>query len=146
MTLTVEDKDGGEGSDDLTVSVPYIPMGVDILPGTSRNPVNLKSKGGLAVAVLGSFELDVRDIDAATLTLGDEAGPDVSVAQKNNGTYQVSVEDVDGDGFPDLVAHFATDELVANGDLTELSTELVLRGFLGDACTNLRGVDAVDPK
>jgi len=31
------------------------------------------------------------------------------------------------------------------GDLTMASTQLVLRGFLSDGCTNIRGVDVVLP-
>ena len=145
VTLTVTDKDGGVGMDDLELTVPYIPVQIDILPGTDRNPINLKSGGNLPVAIFGSADLDVADIDPSTLTLGDESDPDTSIGQKNNGAYEAYVEDVDGDGFMDLVAMFPRKALVSGGDLTEFSTELVLRGFLADACTNIRGADVVDP-
>jgi hypothetical protein len=145
VSLTVTDKDGGTGTDELTLTVPYIPVAIDIMPGTYRNPVNLKKKGNLPVAILGSADLDVAEVDPSTLVLGNEAGPGTSLVRKNNGTYAAYMEDVNSDGVMDLIVMFPTAELVLNGDLTELSTELVLRGFLGDACTNIRGVDAVTP-
>lgn len=144
VTLSVTDKDGGEGTDGVTLTVPYVGVDIDILPGDDENPVNLKKGGNLPVAILGSVDLDVSDIDASSLILGDEVGTDTSVGQKNNGTYETYMEDVNGDGYMDLVAMFPVRDLVnLNGDLTALSTELVLRGFLDDACTNIRGSDSV---
>lgn len=146
VTLTVTDKDDGVGSDDLNLTVSYVAAAIDILPESERNPVSLRRRGGhLPVAILGSADLDVADIDPGTLTLGDETDPDTPVAQKRNGTYHVHMEDVNDDGHMDLVAMFAAADLLDNGDLHALSTELVLRGFLGDACTNIRGADTVTP-
>ncbi len=146
VSLTVTDKDGGVGSDDMELTVPYIEVEIDILPGTNVNPVNLRSGGRVPVAVLGSAELDVTAIDASTLILGNETDPETSVAQKNNGAYEAHLEDVNDDGYMDLVALFPMRDLVENGDLDELSTELVLRAFQDDGCTHLRGVDAVLPQ
>ncbi len=143
VTLAVTDKDGGTGSDGLTVTVPYLAIGIDISPTDLPNPVNLNKKGVLAVAVLGSATFDATAIDPASLTLGDEALTDTHVVLKNNGTYQTSLEDVNGDGIMDMVAKFDIPTLVANGDLTSASTSLVLRGFLADGCTNFRGEDVV---
>lgn len=143
VTLTVTDKDGGEGMDDLTLTVPYVDVDIDILPGSDENPIRLGRGGNLPVAILGSDDLDVADIDPASLTLGDETGPDTSIGEKNNGTLEAAVEDVNDDGFLDLVAMFSVRDLEDEGELTEFTTELVLRGFLDDACTNIRGVDAV---
>jgi hypothetical protein len=42
---------------------------VDIKPGSCPNPLNLKSRGVLPVAVLGTLELDVNDIDPASIRL-----------------------------------------------------------------------------
>jgi hypothetical protein len=53
------------------------------------------------------------------------------------------MEDVDRDGRMDLVALFPKRDLVQNGDLTVLSTKLVLRGFLTDGCSNISGADNV---
>lgn len=143
VTLTVTDKDGGVGMDDLTLSVPYVDFEIDILPGSLDNPLNLRGNGSVPVAILGSADLDVTKIDPSTLTLGDGIGPDTPVAQKNNGTYSAHLEDVDKDGRMDLVVTFPKMDLVQNGDLTALSTELVLRGSLTDGCTSVRGTDNV---
>lgn len=144
VTLTVTDKDDGAGSDDLTLTVSYAHATIDILPGSERNPVSLSRRGGhLPVAILGSADLDVADIDPSTLILGDETDPETPVAQKPNGTYHVHMEDVNDDGHMDLVAMFAAGDLLENGDVA--SMELALRGFLGDACTNIRGSDTVTP-
>jgi hypothetical protein len=145
VQLTVTDKDGGEGSDQMTLSVPYIPVDIDIMPGTDVNPVNIGRRGLLPVAILGSFDFDVADVDPSTLILGDETGTETAIAQKNNGTYQAAMEDVNEDGFMDLVVRFHVQDLAANGDIDEFSTELVLRGFESDGCTNLRGSDSVTP-
>ena len=143
VTLTVTDKDGGAGSDDLTLTVPHFAVSIEIEPGENANPVNLRRGGVLPVAILSTPTFDALDVDPATVVLGDEADPDTPVAQRNNGTYQMSAEDVNDDGLTDLVLMFPIPELVDGGDLTALSTELVLRGFLNDGCTNVRGVGPV---
>jgi hypothetical protein len=97
----------------------------------------------MPVAVLSSADFDATQIDPATVTLGDEVGSDTPVAQRPNGRYYAEVEDVNGDGLPDVVFRFRVPELVANGDLSEGTTSLVLRGFLGDGCTNFRGEQTV---
>lgn len=143
VLLSVTDKDGGTGADALTLTVPYYAVAIDITPTESPNSVNLGSSGLLPVAILSTATFDARDVDPATVTLGDEAGTDTPVAQQNNGRYHAKVEDVNGDGRRDLVVMFETPALVANGDLTMSTTELVLRGFLDDGCTNFRGTDSV---
>lgn len=144
--LTVTDKDGDTGSDGLTLSVPYVAVEIDIMPDTELNPVNLKSGGNLPVVILGAVDLDVLEIAPASLTLGDGTDSDTPVGQKNNGAYEFYIEDVNRDGLPDLTAMFAKRDLADDGELTEATTELVLQGFLADACTNFQGVDAVAPR
>ncbi|MQY56694.1 hypothetical protein GH140_00640, partial [bacterium] len=46
-----------------------IPVFVDIKPGSCPNPLNLKSKGVLPIAILGTEDFDVTKIDPATLIL-----------------------------------------------------------------------------
>jgi hypothetical protein len=144
VELTVTDKDDGVGSDALTLTVPHVAVEIDILPGSDTNPLRFRG-GNLPVAILGSADLNVRDIDPSTLTLGDEDGADTAIAQKNNGTYEAYLEDVNGDGFQDLVVMFPTRDVVMN-EVTETTTELVLRGFQADACTHIRGVDTVSTR
>jgi astacin len=143
VSLTVTDKDGGVGTDELSLMVPYIGIDIDIMPGSLLNPLNMKSGGNIPVAILGSADLDVAEINASSLTIGDGTGPDTPIAGKNNGAVEAYMEDVNKDGMMDLVAMFEVRDLVGNGDVTDASTELVVRGFLTDACTNIRGSDSV---
>jgi hypothetical protein len=143
ITLSVTDKDDDTGSDALTLTVTYLPVLIDITPTKHPNSVNIGQAGMLPVAILGSATFDATMVDPSTVVLGDESGADTPVAQRNNGRYFASVEDVNGDGYLDLVLHFRVPALVANTDLTMATTSLVLRGFLGNGCTNFRGSDAV---
>jgi subtilisin family serine protease len=143
IRLTVTDKDGGVGFDEMTLSVAYRPIDIMIRPDDHPNPINLGSRGRLPVVVLSSADFDASTLDPATVVLGNETGTDTPVARRPNGTYFASLEDVNGDGRPDLVLHFEIPALVASGDLTLATTQLVLRGFLADGCTNVRGVDSV---
>lgn len=87
---------------------------VDIKPGSYPNPVNVKAKGVLPVAVLGSDDLDVADIDPATVELAGVS------------PIRWSYEDVDGDGDIDLSLKFDNLAIaaalgpVADGDVVEL--------------------------
>jgi hypothetical protein len=99
-----------------------IPVYVDIKPGSCPNPLNLKSKGVLPVAVLGTADFDVTAIDPATvrlaLTAGDEE-PSVfplrwsieDVATPFNGV-ECDCHELNGDGYLDLTLKFDTQELV----------------------------------
>lgn len=50
----------------------YLKVDVDIKPGSCPNPLNLKSKGVLPVAVLGTEEFDVTTIDPLSILLSRE--------------------------------------------------------------------------
>jgi hypothetical protein len=100
----------------------YDIVNVDIKPGSCENPYNVKGKGVLPVAILGSAEFDVTQIDPATVTLAgvpaDQwAFEDVSMA---------GVCDASGDGYLDLVLHFDIETLtavlgeVSDGDVVTL--------------------------
>jgi hypothetical protein len=75
---------------------------IDIKPGDALNCFNVDGNGAIPVAVLGSSTLDVADIDRSSL---DFAGLDVRV--RGNKMPSCGVEDVNADGFSDLVCHFA---------------------------------------
>jgi len=83
---------------------PVIEVDIDVQPGSYPNSLNINGNGLIPVAILGSADLDVLTIDVASL---DFVGLEVRV--KNNGTPQCSVEDVNGDGYNDLVCHFVDD-------------------------------------
>lgn len=118
---------------------------IDVKPGSWPNSINTESKNGLTpVAVLTDENFDASILDPTTATLGNDDGADTPVATRNNGSLHAELEDVDGDGDLDLILHFSTPELVANGDLGPASEALVLNIEDYDG-TAYRGEDAVRP-
>jgi len=127
-----------------------IEVDVDIKPGSCPNPLNVKSKGVLPVAILGSEDINVTEIDVATILL-EGASP-----------IQSALEDVAGplpdgegcecttegpDGFLDLKLKFSTQEIVATlGEVNHKDElTLTLEGALLEAFggTPIRGADCV---
>ena len=83
-------------TDLLTVSI-------DIKPGSYPNSINPRSKGKIPVAILSSMDFDAPTVvDTESLTFG-RTGDEESLA-----FCSPSSEDVNGDGFVDLVCHFYT--------------------------------------
>jgi hypothetical protein len=108
---------------------PLLAVEVDLLPGSAHNPVRPGRPGVVPVVLFGSEALDVGSVDAATLALGGAA-----VAHRGC----PHVEDVDADGFPDLVSHHRVPETgLLPGD-----TELCLTGETVDG-QPFEGCDAV---
>jgi len=70
-------------------------------------PPNTKSKGKIPVAILGTANLPVTDIDQGTLTFG-RTGNESSLAVKPNGLPLCAMADVNADLTGDLVCHFYT--------------------------------------
>lgn len=110
-----------------------IAVDIDIKPGSYPNSFNKNGNGLIPVAILGSDDLDVTQIDPTSLDL---AG--MSVKVKNNGTPQCSLDDVNADGHPDLVCQFADDSTT----WSEGTTTAVLTGNLYDG-TLIEGLDEI---
>jgi hypothetical protein len=118
--------------DDIIVSDRPIRL-VDIVikPGSDPNSINPSLDGDLPVAILGSNIFDVEDVDVHTLAFG----PGDAWFDHSHGPH---FEDVNGDGFTDLMAHYRIEEAeIAFGD-----TEACVTGELLDG-TPLQGCDAV---
>ncbi len=137
--------------DDVSLVVvegdPTIAVELDIKPGSDENPVNLRSRGVLPVAILTTDAFDAADVDVSTVTLGDGDEDDTSVAARGRNPRRAarphaSVEDVDDDGDLDLALKFRTEDLVENDDLNDATTELFLNGATQDG-TPIVGSDAV---
>jgi hypothetical protein len=77
---------------------------IDIKPGSYPNSINLGSAGVVPVAILSSSTFDAQQVDPATVAL---AGAKVKLIGKGD-KYSCSVQDVNGDGLPDLVCHVLT--------------------------------------
>jgi len=99
-----------------------IPTSIDVRPGQSPNPINLKAKGLLPVALLSTASFDATTADYTTVTLGDPRLSGTASAVRS------ATEDVNSDGRLDRVLFFRVEILVANGALSATSTGVVLRG------------------
>lgn len=81
---------------------------LDIKPGSCENPLNVRSRGVLPAAILGTAELDVASIDRASIRLA-------GVAPLRSSLEDVGTPgdcDAGPDGIPDLVLKFDTEALV----------------------------------
>ena len=79
-----------------------IEVDIDVNPGSESNPINLKSKGVVPVAIMGNNLFDVTDVDVTTLVFGP-AGAAPLHDLTDPVTYANHLKDMDIDGFPDLV-------------------------------------------
>jgi len=122
--------------------VSEIPVYVDIKPGSCPNPLNLKSKGVLPVAVLGTADFDVTTIDPTTVRLALAAGggePCVSplrwsiedVATPFEGEL-CDCHELNGDGYLDLTLKFDTQELVLTLGLDVYAGETIPLILIGN--------------
>lgn len=100
---------------------------IDIKPGSDINPINLKSRGLVPVAILTTDDLDALTVDPNSLIF---AGAEV---------VKWVVQDINGDGKNDILLHFRTADLSA---LSSDSTEAVLTGATIDS-TPIIGKDSV---
>jgi len=107
---------------------------VDIKPGGYPNSINPGSKGTIPVAMLSTPWFDAPSVVAATSLKFGHNGTEASLAFcDSNG------EDVNGDGFPDLVCHFYTQETgFEQGDRQGILTGKTVTGQL------IRGTDTVN--
>lgn len=121
---------------DLLISGVVVPVDIDIKPGSDPNSINLKSKGVIPVAILGSPSFDVTDVDVNTVTF-EGASPAHDLTDPD--TYADHLQDVNGDGLTDLVLHFRTQDtgLVA----TDTEGELIGVTIGG---LSFRGTDSVN--
>jgi len=81
-----------------------IPVQIDIKPGADPNPINLRARGLLPVAILGSDTFNVYIVDPATITLGD--APLATRGSPKAPKMAFSYEDVNKDGIMDLMTFF----------------------------------------
>jgi len=113
-------------------------ISIDIKPGSDPNSINTGSMGLVPVAILGSATFAVAQVDETTLMFGT-ASPAHDLSDPT--TYNEHIQDVNDDGFDDLVSHYKQkDTGIMCGD-----TEATLTGVLLDG-TPIGGTDSVNPK
>jgi hypothetical protein len=126
---------------------PYVK--VDIKPDDCPNPMVLKGEGTIKATIIGEADFDVRDIDAASVTLGG--------APALRSKYEDVTNPVEGcddctaergpDGIDDLVLKFDKADVVpaigsvSHGDVVELLIEGEMNGFaiVGSDCVTIVG-------
>jgi poly(3-hydroxybutyrate) depolymerase len=80
---------------------------IDIKPGSYSNPIALKGKGVIPVAILTTEDFDATEVDTETVRFGPDLARPV----------RCSLEDVNYDGDIDMVLHFRTQETgIQSGD------------------------------
>jgi hypothetical protein len=129
----------------IEVEKEYVPseqisVFVDIKPGSWPNPINLKSKGVLPVAICGTEEFDVTTIDPSTILLRiEDSEEEVSPLRWSLEDVATPYTEDDGcgheftdDGYLDLLLHFDTQEVVITLILTYYIGEtipLIIKGY-----------------
>ena len=106
---------------------------IDVKPGSDTNCLNINGHGVIPVAIHGAAELDVMQIDQASLLFGG-----LAVRVRGNKGPLCSPEDVNGDDYLDLVCHFEDDAsnwVAGDGEVT-------LTGTLFDK-TPIEGSDSI---
>ncbi len=106
-------------------------VAIDIKPGSDPNCFNSDGHGVIPVAILGSADFDVNDIDPSTVQL---EGLTVKVVGKKTEKLLAHIEDVNGDGIADLVVQIQDgDGTFASGHGTANVTGALWDGtpFLG---------------
>ena len=125
---------------------------VDIRPWSCVNPLNVRSRGVLPVAILGSEVFDVRDIDTRTIRLSSD-GTELEVwpirgrYEDVSASFEGELYDCQGtpDGLEDLILKFRTQDVVRAIGKVNHGEEVVLTitGTLVDQITEFEGTDSV---
>ena len=109
---------------------------IDIKPGSDPNSVNLCSNGSVPVAVLGSDTFNVFDVVTRTLRFAEAS---VKVVGKKSNEL-CSYEDVNSDGYSDLVCKYVTTDIAAvdgESSVADVNGELI-NG------TSFKGTDGIN--
>ena len=113
-----------------------IPVGIDIKPGSSTNPIKLSSGALIPVAIRTTDTFDATTVDARTVCFGDDDSPGQRDCTEAHGTGHV--DDVNGDGRPDLLLHYEVGQTgVDPGDTTACLSGKTFAG------TSVQGCDVI---
>jgi hypothetical protein len=115
-------------------------VNIDIRPGNAKNQIKLSSKGVIAVAVLSTVEFDASQFAPQMAHLADA---EAAMNEGCSGATAVrwSLDDENGDGQPDLVFFFRTQDLPFTVDST--SATFMAHGTYGATEIHIMGMDAV---
>ncbi len=136
VKLTVVDKDGGSGSDELVVTVDALPVRIEVDPKAIN--LNDGGHGMITVRIYSRDGLDATALRPDAIRLTNGSGSGTQLARTGGRSHWNTDADLNGDRRPDVSAGFRRDELIANGDLTPGTGELSLSGEVG-TCGDVLG-------
>ena len=123
-----------------------VSVDIDIKPGSCPNPLNVKNKGVLPVAILGTEDFDIFDIDVASIRL-EGISPIRSGYEDVATPFEGEIcecHELGADGYFDLTLKFTTQEIIdAIGEVND-GDEVILSiiGKLSDG-SDFAGADCV---
>jgi hypothetical protein len=120
--------------DYISVTPTVVPVDIDVKPGSDPNCFNNDGHGVIPVAILGSADFDVTQVDPATVQI---EGLAVGARGKSN-KLLAHIEDTNGDGFDDLVVQIED----VDGTFASGSGTATLTGNLWDG-TPFEGSDEI---
>lgn len=132
------DPDLSDNSATTTIEV-FQPITIDVLPRDATNVINLQRGGAVSVAILSTATFDAASVDPSSICFGDGNAAAERSCQETHGAGHR--EDVNRDGWRDLLLHFDTD--ATNIDVADTSACLTGRTASG---TGFFGCDAVAPR
>lgn len=143
------------GNGEIWIIDLHVAVALDIKPGSCPNPLNVRSRGMLPVAILGAYDFDVTAIDPASIRLAgvapvlssveDVAAPFEPFTGKED--CDLHCTDAGPDGLMDLTLKFDTQQIVAalgevqDGECVALGLTGSLQGEFGG--TPFQGEDAI---
>ena len=115
---------------------PVLEVPIDIKPGSDWNAINCgNEKGVIPVAILSTDVFDATTVDHSTVSF--EGACETHVSNKT-GELRRHEEDVDGNGYTDLVFHFLMSD--SNLDCDSIEGKIVGETFSGEV---FKGSDSV---
>ena len=147
LTYTTAYNGSGIFYDNINFDLKPVSVSLDVKPGSCPNPIHTRSKGLVPVAVLGTADFDVFDIDFDSVRL-DGAIP-VKAGYEDVGTPYggdlCGCTELGADGFLDLTLKFNARDLIGsspNGERVMTLTGNLLDGtpIEGQDCVVILGV------
>ena len=124
----------------ITSSAEVIEVAVDIKPQSCPNPLNVKGKGVLPVAILGTEDFDVTQVDPATVELAGVSP--LRWDWEDVATPSEECTTAGPDGYLDLTLKFDIQEVVAALGVVSNGDDLVLT-LTGNLCVEFNGTRIV---
>ena len=129
LPLADANGDGTISQVDQPLLFPWISEGIDIKPGETPSPINLKSKGVIPVAILSSATFDATTVMPSSVRFG----PNGASAFRN------SIQDINGDGLPDLVLQFPVQQTgIQSGNTQACLTSTTTLGLAILGCDDIK--------